>query len=178
MATITLDNLTAENVAGLSTVNLIDIVYDQLTRVQRKTMHHMAPDAVLLEAYNEHAPNTLRDINPRMLALDAELWKRFQPLRARLTPLEKSRLTKWVKELNFTGLISLTKDPDGFPHGYEPWAKTMALSDTVLALLLEGESKQAFDKVLLKYAEKHAQCEKATAAWQAARGLTVAKAGN
>jgi hypothetical protein len=168
--TITLDNVTAENAAGLTTVELIDITYDHMTRVQRKTMHHFTPNEVLLEAYDEHAPFTFRDINPRMLALDAELWKRFQSLRPRLTSSEKSRLTRWVKELNFTGLISLTKDPSSrFYH--EPFEKTMALADTVLALLLEGESKQNFEKVLLRYAEKHAKWNKDVDAWRAKNGL-------
>jgi hypothetical protein len=54
---VTLDNVTAENVAGLTTVELVDIVYDELTRAQAKNTQitfHIAPDEVLLEAYDEH----------------------------------------------------------------------------------------------------------------------------
>jgi hypothetical protein len=42
------------------------------------------------------------------------------------------------------------------------------LGDSILALLLEGESKQAFEKVLLKYAKKEAQWNKDVAAHRTA----------
>jgi hypothetical protein len=117
---------------------------------------------------------------PEMLALEAELLKRFQPLRARLTPAEKSRLTKSIKEVGFTPIIAFTKDPT--TRSLDDWyEKIMVFADRVLALLLEGESKQDFDKVLAKYAEKHAKWQKKHDArqaerWAAARA-TVAAAG-
>ena len=105
---ITLDNLTTENVGGLTAVELIELCYEQMFRVQTKTMRHSYPNEPLLEAYDEHLPGTLRSNNPKVLALNMELLKRFQPLRSRLTPQDKSRVTKFLKNLNFVQMIKFT----------------------------------------------------------------------
>jgi len=107
-------------------------------------------------------PNTLRRNSPKVLALDAELLKRFQPLRSRLTPKDKSRVTKFLKDLNFVQMIQFTScdnTGDGiFGIGGTQWIFDIA--DKVLHLLLDVESTQVFDAVHQKYATKNAQREK------------------
>ena len=108
MEPITLDTVMSENIGQLTTVELIDILYDQMYRVQTKTMQHFFVNEPLLEPYDEHFPDTLRDCNPKMLALEAELTRRFQPLRRRLSKKEKARFTRNLKDLSFTALIQFT----------------------------------------------------------------------
>jgi hypothetical protein len=149
---ITLDTLDANNVSRLTTVELIDILYDHTNRVQVKTMHHLWPDEVLLEAYDDHYPNTLRDCNPRILALDAELQKRFQPLRSRLTPPQKRCMTNWLKDLDLVSLLAFTKDiHQGWMHSGLFPRTLLDTVNAVLALLLEPESKEACAVVRQKY---------------------------
>jgi hypothetical protein len=52
---ITLDNLTSENVGGLTTVELVELCYEQKFRAQTKT-HHFYTNEPPLEAYDEHLP--------------------------------------------------------------------------------------------------------------------------
>ena len=169
-AVITLDNLTAENVGGLTNVELIDLVYEQLTRVQRLSGSRFYPDdEPLLETYDEHVPNTRRNNNPRMVALSNELLKRFEPLRNRLTAKQKSCLTRTINELDFFSLVAFTKDHHGKPVNDMGMGKsvynTLTLSNTVLALLLEGESQEAWSAVLQKYAVIHQRWEEVHKAW-------------
>jgi hypothetical protein len=170
---VTLDSLTSENVSTLTTVELIDMAYDHMTRVQAKTMHHFNPTEVLKPAYDEHSPDSYRDCNPRILALDAELMKRFQPMRksSQLAPQDKARVTRFLKELDLVSLITFTKDQ------YLNWdtyaINLMSTANKVLALLLESgatpEPKEAFAVVRQKYDEKRRQREQVHRAFMALR---------
>jgi hypothetical protein len=170
MEPITLDTVTSENVGQLTTVELIDILYDQMYRVQTKTMQHFFVNEPLLEPYDEHFPGTLRDCNPKMLALEAELTRRFQPLRCRLSKKEKARLTRNLKDLSFTALIQFTSGAKPI-LGLGLGATAVVLyenSQAILQLLLEGESRQAYEAVQAKWTARKKQRD--AAAKSAAEG--------
>ena len=137
-----------ENVGQLTTVQLIDLAYEHMTRVQAKTMHHIYQED-LGEAYDERVLGTLKGNNPRIVALRDELLKRFVPLRSRLTSQQKSYLTRLINDLGFDAVISFNKDDK---PGMWVWDKTheriMTISRIVLALLLEDESTEAWSAVL------------------------------
>jgi hypothetical protein len=169
MEPITLDTVTSENIGQLTTVELIDILYDQMYRVQTKTMQYFFVNEPLLEPYNEHFPGTLRDCNPKMLALEAELTRRFQPLRCRLSKKEKARLTRNLKDLSFTALIQFTSAKSILGLGLGATAVVLyENSQAVLQLLLEGESRQAYEAVEAKWTARKKQRD--AAAKSAAEG--------
>jgi hypothetical protein len=172
MEPITLDTVTSTNVGQLTTVELIDILYDQTYRVQTKSMQHFFVNEPLLEPYDEHFLGTLRDCNPKMLALEAELTRRFQPLRCRLSKKEKARLTRNLKDLSFTALIQFTSGDAKSILGLGLGATAVVLyenSQAVLQLLLEGESRQAYEAVQAKWTARNKQRDAAAKSAAAGR---------